>query len=364
MKYLKYILTAALIFCWGSLVLLNAQKHYPGGDKLTRGNRLISVKSEAGKILYQPDRLFYEHKITADGEMSEPEWLDALVVKPFRDSKGERDQAAVRVLYDKENIYLYWTVLEKDGITADLEEDDGLITGDDYVRIDLKPWLPDTITHGREYYYTIAVNPNGKVWDAYFDPYLDGFFFSSWNSNAELVAIRDNQSWSAEMIIPYSGLDLYSDPGWKWNLEFYHGSSLAPDQSNISTSNIGVTVEQGIMVRRPGLVSYYWPRPDFMQEIKPDMSASQDRILQTRHLASEPMVNSRPDEGVWESAPIAEIGYEDRMGEVLTSGRARARIGMTADSFCLNLEADGAKIAPKGNSATDLGAGMAAQMSG
>lgn len=364
MKYIKYISIATLIFCYGSTLLLNAQKHYPEGDKLTRGNRLISVKSEPGKILYQPNRDFNEQQITADGEMSEPEWLDAAVITPFRNSEGSREQTAVRVLYDKENIYLYWKVYEEEGITASMATSDSVITGDDYVRIDLKPWLPDNITHARDYYYSIAVNPEGIVWDAYFDPYLDGFFFSSWNSDAEIAVSRDNQIWSVEMIIPYSGLDLSSDPGWKWNLEFFHGSYIRPGQTQITTSNIGVTVEQGIMVRRPGLVSYYWPRPDFMQEIKPDMSGKQDRILQALHLESEPLINSRRDSALWESAQKAEIELDDRMGEVLTADKARAGIGITADYLCLNLEADGAEIEKTGQVSSALGEGMAAQMSG
>jgi photosystem II stability/assembly factor-like uncharacterized protein len=364
MRYLKYIVVAALIFFSGSIILLRAQKHYSEGDKLTRGNRLISVNSEPGKMLFQPDRLFNEPEITADGKMAEPEWLEASVITPFKNNKGISEPTSVRVLFDKENIYLFWKVNEEDGITASAADDDSVITGDDYVQIDLKPWLPDRIKHARDYYYSIAVSPEGVVWDAYFDPYLDGFFFSSWNSNSTTAVIRDNHTWSAEMIIPYSGLDLYSDPGWKWNLEFFHSSVIKPGQTDITASDIGVTVEQGIRVRRAGLVSYYWPRPDFMQEIKPDMSLKKHMVLDAVFLESEPRINSRLDRGIWDSVQKDEIQFDDRTGEVLTAHKARAGIGITSEYLCLNLEADGAKIEKTVDSASALGEGMAAQMSG
>jgi hypothetical protein len=60
-----------------------------------------------------------------------------------------------------------------------MKDKDSIITTDDYIQIDLKPWLPDSILHGRDYSYSIAVNPSGIIWDAYLDPYLGGFYFSS-----------------------------------------------------------------------------------------------------------------------------------------------------------------------------------------
>jgi photosystem II stability/assembly factor-like uncharacterized protein len=341
-----------------------AQKHYAGGENVIRGNRLISVRSEAGKALYQPDRMFVERSIRADGVMSEPAWQDAPLIAPFSTGQGGRDQTTVRVLYDGAFIYLFWQVDERGGITAAMTKADSVITADDYIQVDLKPLFPDSIKYARNHYYTIAVNPKGVEWDAYFDPYLDGFFFSSWDAGADIAVTRNGGAWTAEMRIPYAGLDLYADRGWQWLLEFRHSSSISDGVKQMSAPNIGVVVQQDVMVRRPALVSYYWPRPEFMQEVKPDMRVKQERTVQAVRLDRAPAVNAGADAALWRSAAMAEIGHGDRMGDVLAGNRARAKFGITETQLCCNLEADGARSAKRPASESALGEGMAAQMAG
>ena len=87
---------------------LFAQKHIANGDSVVSGNRLISVKSPNGRQLYQPGNVFSQKDIRIDGKRSEPEWDAAPVVSPFMMKNGEADNTSVRVLYDGENIYLYW----------------------------------------------------------------------------------------------------------------------------------------------------------------------------------------------------------------------------------------------------------------
>jgi hypothetical protein len=202
------------------------------------------------------------------------------------------------------------------------------------------------------------------MWDAYFDPYLDGFFFSAWNSNAKIAVSQKQELWLAEMIIPFSGLDLYSDPGWKWSLEFLHTSNIKPGIKQLYRSKFGVLVQQDIMVRRRSLVSYYWPRSEFMQEIKPDMSVKQNRAVKVAQLNSVPIINTGKDVGLWESAQIVDIKHTDRKGQVLTLNKASASIGITKKHICLCLEADGAKIKDAGDSSSTLGNGMSGQMAG
>lgn len=355
--------TLVLLFAAVAATTLLAQTHIANGDRVIRGNRLISVKSTPGAQLHQPDRMFTQKDIRIDAKMSESDWDRAPVVTPFLWENGEADHTSVRVLYDRENIYVYWEVREEDGLTSNMTLPDSVITEDDYVQIDLTPWLPDSIKHARKYYYTIALNPDGVLWDAYFDPYLDGFFFSSWDANAEVATSRRRDSWTAEMRIPYSGLDLYSDPGWRWNLDFRHGSHQS-DGNHQSSPEIGVTVQQDVMVRRPPLVSYYWPRPEFMQEVKPDLSVSQPTSVRAAQLGSAPEMNGEADTDLWENAQAISIERTDRMGELLAQNTARAQVALGADQLYLRLEADGARIEEAAGPEAELGAGMAGQMAG
>ena len=360
-----YILigTVIMFFSYGSLAL--GQKYIANGDEIAgrNRNRLISVRSANGKQLYHPERTFFKREINLDDKMDEPEWGQALDVTPFLNKNGKIDKTSVRVLYDRDNIYLFWSVQQPDGIIAQMKEKDGIITSDDYIQIDLKPWLPDNITHGRNYSYSIAVNPKGIIWDSYFDPYLGGFYFSSWDSGAKVAASTESDSWQVEMIIPFSGLDVYSDKGWKWDLEFSH-CSQNEGMADISSSNVGITVEQGIMVRDPGLVSYYWPRADFMQEVKPDLSLQGEKSAVITHLKSVPKLNKREDTSLWLNSKALEIKHTDKMGKLLTSDLASAGIGMSGNFLCFNLKADGSKIQKGTTSSGKLGAGMANQTEG
>ncbi len=364
MRFVRFI----LVFVMLSAIFLTpavAQMHLADGTRTGRGgNRLMSAKSEPGKQLHQPEKRFSKKAITPDAEMSEADWQDAQTVTSFAGESGEKDQTTVKVLFDDNNIYLFWTVYEEKTITAEAKEEDMVITSDDYVQINLKPWLPDDIKYARDYYYSIAVNPAGAVWDAYFDPYLGGFFFSSWDSHIEVATSQEENKWFAEMIIPFSGLDHSSDPGRKWNLDFRHASKIDENKpARFYTPEIGVTVEQGIMVRRKNLVDYYWTRPEFMQEAKPEKGTKKADSVSAVTVDRIPVVDGRPDTGLWSAAKVIEINHTDRMGKLLKANAARAKAAATGDFLCFNLEADGAKV-EKESADTAADHGMAAQTKG
>lgn len=343
----------------------DAQKYIPSGEETARrgDNRLISVKSVNGEQLYRSERIFTDLKIEADGKMNEPEWEQAILMTPFLNKDGKSDKTSVKVLYDRANIYLFWQVEQVDGITAKMENKDGLIVSDDYVQVDLKPWLPDDIIHGRDYSYSIAINPAGIIWDSYFDPYLGGFYFSSWNSESKAKVITHSNRWEVEMIIPFSGLDVFSDPGWKWNLEFRH-SSYNDSRADVTSCNAGITVQQDIMVRQPGLVSYYWPRPKFMQEVKPDLSVQEEKSTEISPLKSIPGINGTEDSNLWKISEKIVLNHTDKMGEVLSSNLASAAIGISGNHICFNLQADGTGVRKGTDSEAKLGAGMTGEMEG
>jgi photosystem II stability/assembly factor-like uncharacterized protein len=341
----------------------SAQKHLANGERVINGNRLISVKSEVGSQLYHPQRDFFVRSITTDGEMTEPDWKDAQVISPFLSAQGKVDPTSVRVLYDQSNVYLFWTVNQPDGVSYGMQDKDSIITRDDYVQVDLKPLLPDSILYGRDYSYSIAVNPGGVVWDSYFDPYLGGFYYSSWNSEAKVTVKKNAVAWQIEMAIPYSGLDVVSDRGWKWNLEFHHGTFDA-GKTGVTSSNIGVTVEQNVMVRQPAFLSYYWARPEFLTDVKEGIHNLAKRQATASELRAAPQINHREDSDIWSSSQPLDIEYTDKMGERLRDNKASVKLALFENSLCFNLKADGAKIQGEKEAADKAGTGMAAQMAG
>ena len=364
MKTINFILAFAALSVF-SLTPAAAQKHIADGSLFSRRNRLISIKSEPGEQLYLHKKTHDRITIKLDGKMYENNWQQAQIITSFVDKSGQKDRTTVRVLFDDDNIYLFWAVHEEAGITAGVKEADAVITGDDYVQINLKPWLIDSINYGRDYYYSIAVNPEGAVWDSYFDPYSGGYFFSSWNSDIQIATSQEGSDWFAEMIIPFSGLDNYSDPGWKWNLDFLHASKIHKAKpAKFYAPKLGVSVQQGIMVRRKGLVDYYWIRPEFMQEVKPEKRSSENNSVRAAAIDKVPAINSRPDADLWSAAELIEINHSDRTSEKLDKNAARAKAAVTTDSICFSLEADGAKIDLLSEAEKLAGEGMAEQMSG
>ena len=365
MRFVSFI----LVFVVVSAIFLTpavAQRRFANGDRVVRGgNRLISAKSEPGKQLHLSEKKFTKKTITLDAEMSEADWQDAQTISQFVDSTSRKEETTVSVLFDQDNIYLFWVVHENGAITADVEEEDAVITGDDYVQINLKPWLPEDVKYARDYYYSIAVNPIGTVWDSYFDPYLEGFFFSSWDSNIQVVTSQEGNKWFAEMIIPFSGLDHSSDPGWKWNLDFWHVSKIDKSEpARFYAPEAGVTVEQGIMVRRKNLVDYYWTRPEFMQEVKPQKPSERRKSVRAIAINKAPVINAGLDADLWSDVETIEIKHTDRMGQLLNANTARAKASATTDFLCFSLEADGAKIGLTTDVGEAAGQSMGAQMKG
>ncbi|MEA1997691.1 MAG: hypothetical protein U9N45_08620, partial [Gemmatimonadota bacterium] len=153
-------------------LLTAAGKHIAGGEQVSRqGNRLISSLSPDGRQLYRPPAAL-DRKIEGlvlDGKASEDFWSLAQRVSPFLESAetgGAKRNCNVLVSYDRENIYLFWEIETAQAPKATVTVPDTALTGDSYVQLDLCPLIPDSIHYGRGYYYSVAVNPLGTVWDA------------------------------------------------------------------------------------------------------------------------------------------------------------------------------------------------------
>lgn len=364
---MKSILSYLLIILISIAPLAFGQKHIANGDQFIRGNRLISAQSEPGKQLHLSFKKMQNGPISIelDGKKSESQWKTAQKLAPFSDEKGNIDRSTALIMQDQSHIYLFWEIHEPDGIVAHVEKTDSVLTGDSYVQVNLHPLLPDSIKYGRNYYYSIVVNPQGTVWDSYFDPYSGGYFFSSWRSRVEVATTANGKNWTAEMIIPFSGLDHSSNPGWQWQVQLFHASQMdrqnAPKISGLKT---GVTVEQGIMVRREQLVQYYWTRPEFMEEVKPEARIGFSEAIGVVDLKNLPEDNDTEDSALWQSVKSTNINYHDESGEKLTEHSARFKAGQTGNYLCFNLHADGAKTVRAGDLSVTGGRGMKGQTVG
>ena len=263
------------------------------------GKKYISAQRSPGKTInkpqFIPDDLL---EITIDGKMEEDSWSKSQVMNSFYTSNRELDNGVeVSVISDKENIYLFWKVEDSSPIIADIVINDSVLVGDDYVQVNLKPIMPESIKYARDYSFSIAINPNGALWDAYLDPYDGGYFFTGWVSKTKLKAIKDGNHYSVEMAIPFSDLDIYSDPGWKWNLTFNRAKG---NKSINSISSTGITVVQNIKVRNPRLIGYYWTRSEFWTDVIPSLKDINKPQSKATKLNIPPTGNKKLD-NVWSS---------------------------------------------------------------
>jgi photosystem II stability/assembly factor-like uncharacterized protein len=118
------------------------------------------------------------------------------------------------------------------------------------------------------------------------------------------------------------------------------------------------------MVRQPGLVAYYWTRPEFMQEVKPDFSKQDEKNVVLSQLKAVPKINQREDNSIWTKSKVLPIEYTDRMGQLVTANKAVIKVGLSNDILSFNLKAEGAKIKRGVDTSSKLGSGMSGQMAG
>jgi len=361
-KYLNISLVFLILLCG----LLRAEKHIAEGEIVTNHNRLISNLSPTGRRLYLPPEA-ETRKLPApdlDGKALEHFWKQAQRVSPFVErTSGLRRDCSVLVTYDKENIYLFWEIQTDQPPKATVTLADTAIFEDSYIQLDLYPVLPDSIHYGRGYFYSVAVNPLGTVWDAYWDPYKEGFFFTSWDSRAKVATTRSDHGWTVEMVLPFSGLDLYSDPGWNWILRFHQS------EKKLATAPCGIQLTQGVKVRRSAWVTYYWDRPELMADLQPNATKmfKTRRSVTAASLVSTPAVDGRMNEEAFAGSREIALLLRDDTAEPVSSGSSGSfKVAHDDTHIYFLLKAKGGKAKPHAAAAGAAGgdAGMAAQMNG
>src|SRR5438046_1439756 len=106
--------------------------------------------------------------VTIDGDLTEPMWAKAAVLKPFvlsLDAKPEREGTEVRAWYDNQALYLGWICKDAD-IQATFTNRDSKFWEEEVVEFFV---TPKEITR----YFELQWNPLGGVFDAIITNSLD-----------------------------------------------------------------------------------------------------------------------------------------------------------------------------------------------
>ncbi len=194
-------------------------------------------KSDDANALPAPKRVVipkWHGPVTVDGDLSDPVWQQAAVIKPFFESdSGERElgQNELRLGYDDTAIYLGWICTDND-IQATLVARDSDIWQEDAVEFFVTP-------KELSQYFEFEWNPLGAVFDAIIQNDLDedgvskGFngdrSFTAknmrWAVKAEGTvgsSSDTDKSWHVEVMIPFADLGQPTPkPGDVWRGNFY-----------------------------------------------------------------------------------------------------------------------------------------------
>lgn len=157
-------------------------------------------------------------KITIDGELHDPGWIDAAQADNFAEhNPGDQTRPAVDtsvlLTYDDDHLYVAWICYDDPGeVRASFCERDDIFS-DDYVILLLDPFGKSTMA------YEIAANPYGIHGDLLFssgngeDISYDMIFESSGRITDE--------GWVVEMAIPFAGMRFPSIEEQVWRVDFW-----------------------------------------------------------------------------------------------------------------------------------------------
>lgn len=199
---------------------------------------LFACKTESTKIskaeLTDYKMLKSSEKIVVDGKMDEKVWADAVVVSldNFYEIKkdSDRQNTKFRMLWDDENLYLFYEAEDK-FITARATEQDGQPYMDDCAEIFITPTPTANKTH-----FAFEVNLYKTSNDiVYIEDYYKGQkgVIKGFNPDFERAVVVDgtindnsdiDKGWTMEMAIPlvsFWGMDWYhpAELGTKWTFQ-------------------------------------------------------------------------------------------------------------------------------------------------
>lgn len=178
-------------------------------------------------------------KVTVDGTLSESAWEHAVVL-PFMVAKTSavpNEPAEARVLWDENNLYVAFSVKDKD-LFATYSTRDAMTWKEDVVELFFK------IDPQHESYYEFEWNPINTIFDAMFGKRGAGDHhrWTVWNCSGLKSAVTINgtltnwhdtdEGWILEAAIPFSSLSIGKAPQtntrWLFNLTRHNYSVHLP----------------------------------------------------------------------------------------------------------------------------------------
>ncbi|OGV38846.1 MAG: hypothetical protein A2020_13010 [Lentisphaerae bacterium GWF2_45_14] len=144
-----------------------------------------------------------------DGKGGDECWKNAQTFYIDKEGSEIKEKSSAKLLWDDKNLYILFQAdaadMEKraNGETAH----DGRVWMDDCFEIFIDPGLS-----GKDYVH-FAGNSVGGLYDA---AHKDGLRENSWESGWSAIVNKDSNSWSAELVIPFSTLGLVPKAGDIW----------------------------------------------------------------------------------------------------------------------------------------------------
>ncbi|HEX2974458.1 MAG TPA: carbohydrate binding family 9 domain-containing protein [Bacteroidales bacterium] len=187
---------------------------------------LSHVLSAGASASFVPDSIKPEFRavkidgnLKISGKLDDPQWLKAIPIElNYEIQPGEntpsRQRTIAMALYDAENLYIGFRCFDSvpANIRANLSDRDKIFT-DDYVLVTIDPY--NNYQRGFEF----AVNPFGIQGDllAMGGDNEDPSYDMVWQS----AASRDNQGWTAEMVIPFRTLVFSQEQIQSWTIGLF-----------------------------------------------------------------------------------------------------------------------------------------------
>lgn len=147
-----------------------------------------------------------------DGVLNDPVWQQTPEIHITTTNLG-RDATQIsdiRLAYDDKNLYLGFKLYEPriDQIKAAVTEHNGPVFQDDSIELFINPGSSDTS------YYQFAVN----TLNTHFEQKIGN---SGWNAEWQSAVVKNSDSWSAEIAIPFSSIGITEPPSRKeWRVNF------------------------------------------------------------------------------------------------------------------------------------------------
>ena len=163
---------------------------------------------------------FNNNRITLDGKLNEPCWLNAIPIENFTQREQNEgvpasEKTKIAVVYNTNNIYFgIWCFdSEPDKISAQQMSRDFSWGSDDNIEL-----MISTFNDNRNGYLFVT-NPNGAMADVWVGDEGEDFN-KDWNGVWDVAVTTNNKGWFAEIVIPFSTLKFKDASSQIWGINF------------------------------------------------------------------------------------------------------------------------------------------------